>query len=451
MDLTLARALRLDADDREPGRAEVSNVVAFVGAGGKTAAMARLAHELPPPVIVTATTHLADSQSALADRHLIPREARDLDEITLGAVTLVSGPAGPEGRLEPAGDEILQHLLAYARRYNLALLIEADGSRQRPLKAPAAHEPALPEFANLVVVVAGLGGLSKPLTNQFVHRAEEFSQLSGLNPGAAITTAAVARVLVHPDGGLMRIPAGARRVAVLNQADTDKLQAEARGMVPELLPAFDAVIIASMQNNQVCAVHEPVAGIVLAAGESKRMGRPKQLLEWHGQTFVRTAAETALAAGLSPVIVVTGAEAEGVREAVQDLPVTLAGNPQWRSGQAASIQVGLAACPGNTGAAIFVLADQPQIPADMLTGLLEAHAGSLSPIVAPLVADNRRGNPVLFDRATFGALRALRGDEGGRSILSRFRVEYLPWNDERLLLDVDTEDDYKRLKDAYGA
>jgi molybdenum cofactor cytidylyltransferase len=200
----------------------------------------------------------------------------------------------------------------------------------------------------------------------------------------------------------------------------------------------------------VFAVHEPAAGIVLAAGESKRFGKPKQLLEWQGQTFVRAAASTALSAGLSPVIVVTGAGSDEVAGAVQGLPVTIRRNEDWQSGQSSSIIKGLESCPANTGSVVFLLADQPQIPPGVLSGLVELHASGLSPIVAPLVQGNRRGNPVLFDRVTFEALRRLSGDEGGRAVFDRFRVEYLPWNDERLLLDVDTRADYKRLKEMYG-
>ncbi len=450
MDLTLAKALRLCAEDRQPGRSADTQVVAFVGAGGKTTGMFQLAHDLPPPVIVTATTHLAVSQASLADRHLTPHEAHELDEITLGQVTLVTGPAGPDDRLEPASDDISKALLAYARQYRLALLVEADGARQKPLKAPAAHEPAIPQSAGVVVVVAGLGGLGKPLSVETVHRVEQFSKLSGLETGSTITPEALARVLVHAEGGLKRIPAGARRVALINQADTPELQSEARGMVPKLLAAFDSVLISDLAHAQVCAAHEPSAAIILAAGASERFGKPKQLLEWQGQPFVRIAAGTALRAGLSPVIVVTGAEADAVAGAVEGLAVTLAHNKEWQGGQASSIRAGLAACPANTGAAVFMLVDQPQIPPDVLAGLVEAHAGSLSPIVAPLVAGDRRGNPVLFDRVTFGALNSLGGDEGGRTIFSRLRVEYLPWNDERLLLDVDTEADYRRLKETYG-
>ena len=100
----------------------------------------------------------------------------------------------------------------------LPLLVEADGSRRLPLKAPAPHEPVIPEWVNTVVVVAGLSGLGKLLDPAWVHRPEIFAHLSGLELNAPVTSDGLINVLTHPQGGLKDIPYGARRVALLNQA-----------------------------------------------------------------------------------------------------------------------------------------------------------------------------------------------------------------------------------------
>jgi molybdenum cofactor cytidylyltransferase len=174
------------------------------------------------------------------------------------------------------------------------------------------------------------------------------------------------------------------------------------------------------------------------------MGEPKQLLPWDGEPLVRRAARTALTAGLSPVVVVTGAAAERVGRAVDDLAVQIAYNPAWQSGQSSSLAAGLQALPVEIGAAIFLLADQPFVPPELLRELVALHARTFSPLVAPQ-ADGRRANPVLFDRTTFPELRALTGDVGGRRLFSRYPVAWLPWLDARLLLDVDTPEDYRRM------
>jgi molybdenum cofactor cytidylyltransferase len=436
MTLSLAQALRVDS----------STCVAFVGAGGKTTAMFQLARQLTPPVIVTATSHLGMWQLRLADRHVISEAASPIEEIEhgLSGVILVTGE--PEGdRTKPINSERLHWLHQFCNHHSIPLLIEADGSRQKPLKSWSEHEPPIPSIAEQIVHVVGLSGLGKPLTEQYVHRPELFSKLTGLEMGARITADTLLRLLTHEEGGLKNTPQGVKRVLLLNQADTSELQSMARGMVPSLLPFYPSVLIASINEQKIHAVHEPIAGIILAAGASLRFGEAKQLLDWHGEPFVRAIARTSLEAGLSPVMVITGANAERVDYAVRDLDVKIIHNSDWETGQASSIKTGALALQNvAAGGAIFLLADQPQITTSVLRALVEKHAEGLFSVVAPMVMD-QRANPVLFDRLTFNDLMSIEGDVGGRAIFHKHRVEYMPWHDDRLLLDVDTPDMYQRL------
>jgi molybdenum cofactor cytidylyltransferase len=432
-------------------------VVSFVGAGGKTTAIFQLAREIANhnPVtlapyasadVVTATTHLGAWQTRFADHHIIANEPNDIHLPTEGVI-LVTGEID-EGRTTPVNNTVLNWLYEYTKSRDIPLLVEADGSRQKPLKAPAAHEPPIPEFSDTVIVIAGLNALGKPLTDQHVHRTEIFSQLSGLQPNQTITPDAVTHMLTHPQGGLKNIPAHARRIAFLNQADTPELQSIGGGMASKLLDHFDSVIVGKLKGSEF-QTFERTAGIILAAGESTRFGAPKQLLDWKGKPFVRQVAETALQAGLKPVVVITGFHAADVESALSGLPVTIIRNPQYQQGQSTSIRAGINSLPspGMVGAAIFLLADQPQIPEDVIRALVESHGQNMQSILAPLVLEDRRANPVLFDCDTFPDLMQLTGDVGGRGIFDKHRVEYLPWHDDNLLLDVDKPEDYQRLKE----
>jgi molybdenum cofactor cytidylyltransferase len=331
-------------------------------------------------------------------------------------------------------------------------LIEADGSRRRPLKAPAAHEPVIPGWAEHVVVIAGLSALGKPLSSEWVHRPERFAALTGLQPDEPITPDALARVLMHAQGGLKGIPNHARRSVMLNQANTAEAQAAGGRISKALLSLYDSVLVASLAppgehsepQDSVLAVHEPVAGIVLAAGKASRMGQPKQTLTWRGEALVRHATRIAISAGLSPVVVVTGFAAEAVSAAVADLPVICTHNPHWDHGQSTSVIAGIQALPKASAGAIFLLADQPTIPVNLVHSLVETHARTLGAITAPLI-DGQRANPVLFDRHVFPELLELSGDVGGRAIFSRHRVTWLPWHDDLPLFDIDSPEDYARL------
>ncbi|MEP7136966.1 MAG: selenium cofactor biosynthesis protein YqeC [Chloroflexota bacterium] len=431
-----------------------SACVAFIGAGGKTTTLFQLAREMAKetPVIVSASSHLGAWQTALADQHITALSTDDLHDLenNLSDVTLITGDF-VSGRTTPLEADMLDWLNAFCKRHTLPLLIEADGSRQKPLKAWAEHEPPIPTFVDQVVQVVGLTGIGKPLSDSVVHRAEIFARLSSLKMDEAITPDALLQVITHKEGGLKNIPPNARKCILLNQADTAELQSIAHGITKPLLSNYHSVIVSSLAQESVFAVHEAIAGIILAAGGSTRFGKPKQLLDWKGQPFVRAVAQTALEAGLAPVVVVTGANSEQVEAAVKDLNVVIVKNDEWQSGQGSSIKAGINALTSahlplgdGIGGAIFLLADQPQITTSIIQALVEKHAEGLYPIIAPLVLD-QRANPALFDRVTFDDLMNIAGDVGGRAIFHKYHVEYLPWHDDRMLLDVDTPEHYQRL------
>ena len=437
--MKLSDALRLGSAPR----------LAFIGAGGKSTAIFKLARELSP-ALVSSTTHLGTWQASLADRHFLVDVGKELPNIKheLGSgVTLITGaiPTG-SNRILGLSKQQIKKIYDLAEENNLPLLIEADGSHQRPLKAPDKHEPAIPDFVDMVVVVAGLSSIGKPLSDEFVHRPKIYSTLSKLSIGDPITLDAVVKVLTDPQGGLKNIPLSAKRVVLLTQVDNLEILSYSNYIAKRLIPTFHSIVVTTLDQSTVWAVHEPTSAIILAAGESTRMGQPKQLLEIQGQSIIRIIAHAALSTRLSPVIVVTGAYAKQISESLHGLPVQIVHNANYQLGQSSSLQAGLHALPAETGAVIFLLADQPQVTPAVLDTLVEAHATGFHSIHAPMV-DSRRANPVLFDRRTFTDLMSLKGDAGGRGIFNKYPVESIPWYDDRLLLDIDTIEDYQRALD----
>ena len=161
-----------------------------------------------------------------------------------------------------------------------------------------------------------------------------------------------------------------------------------------------------------------IAALILGAGKSSRMGGPNKLLATlDGKTLIRHAAEAATGAGLTQTVLVTGHLAEEVGAQVEDLGVTLVHNPDFADGMAGSIRTGMIALAADTDAVIVLLGDMPRIGSDVLTKLISAYRDNDNSLIVTATADGKRGNPVLWDRRFFEALKSLSGDVGARHII----------------------------------
>lgn len=187
--------------------------------------------------------------------------------------------------------------------------------------------------------------------------------------------------------------------------------------------------------------------ILLAAGKSSRLGRPKQSLLYNGRTFVQHSLHVALSSAAKLVLVVLGAHADRIKKEIEGIDVHVIENPEWEEGMASSIRSGLKAfneiAPAGEGV-ILMVCDQPFVTASLLNQLIAAHENTGKPIVA-CGYENTFGPPVFFHRSFFAELQQLKGDVGARKILSQHAelAEVIPFEEGGY--DVDTEADYKRL------
>ena len=189
-----------------------------------------------------------------------------------------------------------------------------------------------------------------------------------------------------------------------------------------------------------------IAGVVLAAGLSRRMGRAKLLLDWGGKPVVRRVVEQVKAGRVDEVLVVLGHEAPTIREALKGLPVRFVENPEPEAGQASSIAAGVAVLGPAVSAVLIALGDQPALPPEVIPRLVGTFNQTGKAIVAPLYR-GVQGNPVLFAAAVFPELRALTGDRGARSVVEKdpARVALVSF-DLPMPADLDTFEDYERLR-----
>lgn len=462
------------------------DVVAFVGGGGKSSALFRLANEIVAAgqrVVVTTTTHIAYAQllrepvHVFAPNNELPLEAlaRALDK---HARCLIVAEAAPD-RVRGIAPALVDQLVAHAQTLQIgAIVVEADGSRYLPIKAPADYEPALPTTTTLLVPVMGLNALGTPIDETHVHRVTQVRRLLDLAADDAhtrLTPRMAARLLVDPQGGAKLLPSGARLLPLINKADQVTYLAGARliarqlagwgyrsliGAVGRDLTPLPPLLLGEGEKSNSSAVNftqrvgpsvlerwSPLAAVILAAGRSSRMGRPKQLETVDGEPMVVRAVRTALQSDVAQVIVVTGAYADAVTTLLTPLRqqtgdrLRLVHNPDWQTGQASSIRAALAALSAANGAAIFLPTDQPFVPSGLLQQLIRAWRGGAR-LVAPLVDGQVRGAPALFDHSLWAELLTLVGDIGARPLLQKHQAEVVTVAvAAHLLRDIDTPQD----------
>jgi probable selenium-dependent hydroxylase accessory protein YqeC len=193
-----------------------ARVVSICGAGGKTSLMFALARAWVAAgerVLVTTTTKIATAEA----EGPWPVVTADWADAAGPAVIAVSGPAKDGSRLVGIAPEIVDELRA--RSAYDRIVVEADGAADRPLKAPADHEPVIPSATDNLVIVAGLNGLGLPLNEDSVFRSDLWTARTGLAPGAPVTADSLAQMVIDDNGLAKGCPAGAERALFLNRAD----------------------------------------------------------------------------------------------------------------------------------------------------------------------------------------------------------------------------------------
>lgn len=192
-----------------------------------------------------------------------------------------------------------------------------------------------------------------------------------------------------------------------------------------------------------------VWAIVLAAGESRRMGQPKMLLPFDSKTIIETVIAAILESQIENILVVVGANQEAVSDTIREMPVQIVFNPDFSTGMLSSVQVGFKSLPQDASAALVLLGDQPSISAGVIDRVCEAFFASKRSIAVP-VFHGKRGHPVAIDVKYGDEIQTLLPDVGLRQVLRAHPEEILevPIDYEGILEDIDNEQDYKRAVES---
>lgn len=189
-----------------------------------------------------------------------------------------------------------------------------------------------------------------------------------------------------------------------------------------------------------------IAAVVLAAGVSSRMGRPKQTLAIGGVPMLERVLRTLRSSKVGRIVVVLGAHSEEVRKSVEFADEVVVENPKFAEGMSESLRLGIRNV-GEAEAAIIALGDQPFVLPGTVDKIVEAYERTGATIVVPTYLGTR-GNPVLFDRSFFPQIEKIRGDIGAKSVVQRNAANVLEVevDDNGVLVDMDTTSDIERLK-----
>jgi molybdenum cofactor cytidylyltransferase len=193
-----------------------------------------------------------------------------------------------------------------------------------------------------------------------------------------------------------------------------------------------------------------IAGIILAAGESQRMGRDKALLTYHGKTFLETIVQNLNAGGIEKIAVVLGHHAGIIQSKVNLAAVQVVVNPEYPRGQTSSLQRGLEAVAADQpDAVILCLVDHPAVSADVITQLKRHFESTPAPVIIP-THKGERGHPILISKALFPELLALSPGEPANAVIRKYRPEtqFIEVADRGVLIDVDEPRTYERLEES---
>ncbi len=430
--------------------------IAFVGAGGKTSAMFRMAAELGRRfrVLCSTTTHLSSRETLPSTVRIGPgADLSGIEGACLSAwackeACLVTGVETAPGKVGSPPASILRKLVSAAD----VSLLESDGSRGKPVKIPAAHEPDVPEFANKTLVVFGADSFGAAVSDGNFFNLEAACKSGIIARGDILGPEAFG--IVARRGGYYMLGGRMPLFLLVNKADAcgaDAAEAYARAAYSPLLggvavsslrePGAFVRIIDNSKDRMAC--------VILAAGESKRFGSPKLAAGFGRGTLLGAVLRNARSSGFDSIFLVVGHQADMLLLSLGEAAlngVEIVRNPAFRSGMGSSVRAGIEAVESRGfDSAAIMLGDKPLAGPETIGPVLHAYRRSAASICAA-VCSGTPGHPAVFRKRFFADLKVIPGDRGARGIMEANCDRVLAVDvDPSTQQDVDVRDDLERL------
>ncbi|MFU8794611.1 MAG: selenium cofactor biosynthesis protein YqeC [Dethiobacteria bacterium] len=437
-------------------------VIAFFGGGGKTSLMRVLAEEMAlsdHKVLLTTTTKIYPYRGM---PHFYLEENRDMikelkKHFSSHNLAVIGYPPSPDGKIRGIDNDYIKIIF---ETLQVSVLVEADGSKGKPIKGFADYEPVIPDCSDLLIPVIGADALGAEINNKTVHRPELLRVITGSKGSkpASLDEADFAKVYCRMTLIGKNQASKAKTIYVLNKYDLLNAPSKAhsiaklmvnyncrgRFLVTETLGANPVKMNLRLDNNQEAV---SVSCIILAAGQSSRMGKDKLSLYFRDSTILGETVKQVSNAGFDELILVTKPNSHW-KDILRNYDIKIVENPAYMEGQATSLIAGLRKVDPCTQGILFALGDQPLIKSSTYKSLVKTYRNNLKPVTYPLYRE-KRGNPVIIDRSIWPELLNLKGDQGGRNLIKKLEpgsLNPVDTADAAVLLDIDTAEDYKMHK-----
>lgn len=463
--------------EEEKSKKQKTIIASIVGAGGKTTLLHGLGIRLKEAgyrVVITTTTMVympddpwLDSISigeSVYNSIIEERNETPCFHFIGEAKPILEGiqPGAPGVKITGISDETIARLEMKKGpgAYDF-ILIESDGARQLPIKAPNESEPLIPRNVDIVLGVIGLDSVGLKLDEENVHRPERLCRVLGKQPGEHLTPGDIKTLVLHPEGLFKKVPHSARRVLLLNKAEGIPIKELGREIALDILSESDSnldIYVTSLEQEHIYFKYPiRVSLIVFGAGLSTRMGTQKLLLDINKKPIIDSVLNLVADGGFRETLKHLGFAFETLL-VYHDETIKSLGEPYkidkilWNrspeEGMSSSLKISVNGSRLDTDGYLFLMGDQPFIDSETIVEIAKVWKKDLSRIVVPYFA-GKQGNPVLFSWELKDRLLNATGDKGGREVIRTCldKVSFCELENERPGMDIDDPGTYRKLKD----
>jgi probable selenium-dependent hydroxylase accessory protein YqeC/molybdenum cofactor cytidylyltransferase len=430
-------------------------LICFVGGGGKTTAMFKLAKELRKlgkSVLVTTTTAIFYPDKKDYDRIVVTKDKflGALEGLVNKEITVLGREVTEESKLLGVDKDFVEEI--YLSNLFDYILVEGDGSKGRPVKAPAEHEPVIPESTTKVIGVIGLDCIGKKIGEEYVHRPELFIKITESKTENIINVENLLKLIKSESGIFKSVPKKCERILVLNKVEGKEREKAALSILDKIIEEginIDCFIAGSLLGDRYLKLPNEgiVTAVIMASGFSRRMKRDKLMLSVEGVPCVERVIKSVCQSDADEIILVY--QSHAVRNIGEKYGVKTIYNEYAHLGQSQAVKLGVIESNEKTKGFIFLTGDQPFVNKEVINKVVDCFKRGSYDILIPTF-DGKRGNPVIFSSKLKEELLKLEGDIGGRAVIEKYssRVKFISIEDKKSGLDMDTMEDYLLIRDG---